>query len=138
MIDMEAIKHRDKMSWGPKMDDPGYIDRHALLAECERLREALRDGREQVLSLATGMGQYMRPLANIPTKEVVAIFDVALASTEPEVCRCRWSIDEAAWVHDCGMRWYLLNDPPTQAIGANYCPKCGLKLEVVNEEDPGT
>ena len=75
MIGMEAIRVRDE-----NQDDVyAVVDRSALLKDNRRLREALRDGREQVLSLATGMGQYMRPLANIPTRDVVAIFDAALA-----------------------------------------------------------
>ncbi len=34
---IEKIRARDKMCWGPLMDDPGYIDRHTLLEEVDRL-----------------------------------------------------------------------------------------------------
>ncbi len=98
---------------------------NASHAENRRLRKALREiGHDCMVS--TSEAEVL--------DEIASVVDAALAATEPEVCRCRWSEDEAAWVHDCGMRWYLLNDPPTKAIGANYCPKCGLKLEVVNDE----
>ena len=104
-------------------------DAPKLARENEELRKALR--RIEGMYYGIGIGVPEEP--NNPHPGQIA--RAALESTEPEVCRCRWSIDEAAWVHDCGMRWYLLNDPPTQAIGANYCPKCGKPLEVVEEEN---
>ena len=107
----------------------------AVLDEVRRLREAVEDISRQ--HLESEMPEDERDGGDYRAAYdcMIRVARAALASTEPEVCRCRWSEDEAAWVHDCGMRWYLLNDSPTKAIGANYCPKCGLKLEVVNEED---
>ena len=109
-----------------------------LSAENRRLREALLDISRQHLESEIPEDERDHGDYRDAYECMVRIARGALASAEPEVCRCRWSEDEAAWVHDCGMRWYLLNDSPTKAIGANYCPKCGKPLEVVNEEDPGT
>ena len=49
---------------------------------------------------------------------------------------CAWTQDDpdyGVWEGDCGIEWNFIDDGPVEN-GCNFCPKCGGKLVIWEEE----
>ncbi len=93
-----------------------FQDTHALIAEVERLREAIRHwASTNVRGADSGI--------------LEAILD---AKGGPGVCVWRENGD-GAWITGCDDAFEFFEDGPTEN-GARYCQYCGKRIEVVKQE----
>ena len=115
MSEIEAIKARDDQWEGCYEGSWDAVrDRHALLADNQRLREALRDAK----------GNLSHASYDAAVEAALVVIDDALASTEPEVCRCT---DRQPDEPPCTCHKWPVTECPIHGLGK--------PLEIVNEED---